>query len=79
MPSQGMHAKINPPLRFIFHILSVINCSFYFVALVSLIHVFVTEVIEQCKLFGLSSTVHSCLFLMCANGTQFYLKMQCND
>jgi len=49
-----------------FHILSVINCSFYFVVLLSLIRVFVIVFIEQYQWFGFFSTVHSCLFLMCA-------------
>ena len=53
--------------------MSAINCSFYFVVLLSLTHVFVTEFIEQYKLFGLSSTSHSCLFLMCASGVYLYL------
>ena len=42
-----------------------VNCPFYLVILLSLIRVFVVEFIEQFKLFGLSSTVHSCLFLIC--------------
>jgi len=42
-----------------------VNCPFYLVILLSLIRVFVIEFIEQFKLFGLSSTVHSCLFLIC--------------
>ena len=31
------------------------------------------EFIEQCKWFGLSSAVYSCLFLMCATDIYFYL------
>jgi len=41
-----------------------VNCPFYLVILLSLIRVFVVEFIEQFMLFGLSSTVHSCLFLI---------------
>jgi len=54
-----------------FHILSVINCPFYFVVLL-LIHVFVIEFTEQYKWFGLSSKVHSCLFLVCATDVYCY-------
>ena len=51
---------------FIF-ILPDINCSLYFVVLSPLIRVSVIEFNEQYKWFGLFSTVHSCLFLMCAS------------
>jgi len=54
-----------------FHILSVINCPFYFVVLL-LIRVFVIEFIEQYKWFDLSSNVHSCLFLVCATDEYCY-------
>jgi len=37
-----------------------------------LILVFVIEFIEQYKWLGLSSTVHSCLFIVCAADVYFY-------
>ena len=50
---------------------------FYFVALLSLIHVFVIELIDQYKWFGLFSTVHSCFFLMCATNIYFLSYVLC--
>jgi len=55
--------------------LSVINCSFHFVVLLSLVRLFVVEFIERYKWFGLFSTVHSCLFLRCA--TDIYVLCLC--
>jgi len=39
------------------------------------IRVFVMKFIEQHKWFGLSSTVHSCLFLVSATDVYFYLML----
>jgi len=47
--------------------------TFLSLVLLSLIRVFVIEFIDQYNWFGLSSTVHSCLFLMCATDEYFYL------
>ena len=57
----------------IVHTITSLLASFYSVVLVSLIRVFVTEFIKQCKWFGLFSTVRNCLFPMCATDEYFYL------